>query len=66
MITKTPDVCGGDARVAGTRIPVWCLVAVLKRAYPRLSIADMHSAFVYAFEHREEIEEAIDANENDG
>jgi hypothetical protein len=24
-ITKTPDVCGGDACIAKTRIPVWLL-----------------------------------------
>ncbi len=26
-IEKTANVCGGSARVAGTRIPVWQLVA---------------------------------------
>lgn len=25
-IEKTPGVCGGDACIAGTRIPVWSLV----------------------------------------
>ncbi|NEO64576.1 MAG: DUF433 domain-containing protein, partial [Moorea sp. SIO4G2] len=25
-IEKTPGVCGGDARIANTRIPVWVLV----------------------------------------
>ncbi len=25
-ITKTPDLCGGDACIRGHRIPVWVLV----------------------------------------
>jgi uncharacterized protein (DUF433 family) len=25
-ITKTPGICGGDACVRGTRIPVWLLL----------------------------------------
>ncbi|HSF73526.1 MAG TPA: DUF433 domain-containing protein, partial [Microcoleus sp.] len=25
-IEKTPGVCGGDARIAKTRIPIWSLV----------------------------------------
>jgi len=30
-ITKTPGVCGGDACVEGTRIPVWVLVQARNR-----------------------------------
>ena len=32
-IEKTPNVCGGDARVRNTRIPVWLLV--LQRKFGR-------------------------------
>ncbi len=34
-IAKTPGVCGGDACIAGTRIPVWVLVD-----YRRLGTSD--------------------------
>ena len=46
-ITKTPDICGGDACIRGHRIPVWVLVnyrrlaggdADLLRAYPSLTL----------------------------
>lgn len=63
MIAKEPDVCGGDACIAGTRIPVWCLVAVLKQAYPQLSIDELRSVFVYAADHEAEIEGCINAND---
>jgi uncharacterized protein (DUF433 family) len=45
-IEKTPGVCGGDACISGTRIPVWVLVnarnlgiseAQLLKDYPTLS-----------------------------
>ena len=44
-IESTPDVCGGEPRIAGTRIPVWTLEqgrrlgaseAELLRDYPGL------------------------------
>jgi uncharacterized protein (DUF433 family) len=71
-ITKTPGVCGGDACIAGTRIPVWVLVnarrigineAQLLYDYPYLSAADLVNAWAYADAHLEEIEEAIIRNE---
>ncbi len=53
-IVRTPDVCGGDARVAGTRIPVWVLVqyrqlgateADLLHMYPTLRSEDLANAW---------------------
>ena len=67
-ITKTPGVCGGDACVANTRIPVWSLVcdrrlgmsdAVIIQAFPHLTAADLVNAWAYADAHLEEIEQAI-------
>ena len=49
-ITKTRDVCGGDACIAGTRIPVWVLVnarnlgiseSQLLYDYPTLTAIDL-------------------------
>jgi uncharacterized protein (DUF433 family) len=71
-IAKTPGVCGGDACIAGTRIPVWVLVnyrrlrgtdAGLLDAYPSLTREDLEAAWVYAASHTEEIESAIRENE---
>jgi uncharacterized protein (DUF433 family) len=67
-IQKTPGVCGGDARVRDTRIPVWLLVgyrkdgvddARLLQMYPSLTLADVSAAWWYYAENRSEIEQAI-------
>jgi len=67
-IEKTPGVCGGDARIANTRIPVWLLVgyrkdgvddAGLLQMYPSLTLADLSAAWWYYAEHRNEIEQSI-------
>ena len=63
-IEKTPDVCGGDARVGGTRIPVWLLVAYRRdgltdrqilEAYPDLTLASLSAAWWYYAKHRDEV-----------
>ena len=70
-ITKTPDICGGDACIRGTRIPVW-LLAEWRRmgksdgwilgGYPTLTAADLQAAWEYLAGHSTEIEEAIRLN----
>ncbi len=71
-IEKTPGVCGGDARIAKTRIPIWSLVNYRIRGasdvrilqeFPHLSAADLAKAWAYAEAHPEEIEAAIARNE---
>jgi len=71
-IEKTPGVCGGDACISGTRIPVWVLVnarnlgireAQLLKDYPTLSATDLANAWVYATVYPEEIATAIRENE---
>jgi uncharacterized protein (DUF433 family) len=73
-IKKTPGVCGGDACVANTRIPVWVLEqarrlgmsdADLLLNYPSLRAEDLANAWAYVRSHREEIDEAIRLNEED-
>lgn len=73
-ITKTPGVCGGDACIAGTRIPVWVLVnarnlgiseSQLLYDYPTLNAADLANAWVYAEANSQEIQSAIRDNEED-
>ncbi|MGB3769233.1 MAG: DUF433 domain-containing protein [Phormidesmis sp.] len=67
-IQKTPGVCGGEARIRNTRIPVWVLVSLrqqgadnaeLLRNYPGLTQADLESAWAYHAQHSDEIEQAI-------
>ena len=71
-IDKTPGVCGGDARVVRTRIPVWILEqarrlgvteATLLASYPTLRAEDLGNAWAYARQHAAEIDQAIAANE---
>jgi uncharacterized protein (DUF433 family) len=71
-ITKKPGVCGGEACITGTRIPVWLLVearrlgipeAQLLQDYPYISAADLVNAWVYADAYPEEIEAVLRANE---
>ena len=70
-IEKTPRVCGGEARIAKTRIPVWALVearyfgysdADLLTSYPIITATDLANAWVYAEAHPDEIELAIERN----
>lgn len=71
-ITKSPEVCGGDARIRETRHTVWGLVewkrlgvsdARILEHHPDLSSADLEAAWAYYANHREEIEQAIRENE---
>ncbi len=71
-IESTPGVCGGDPRIAGTRIPVWTLEQYRRLglsegqilgAYPGLRAADLVNAWSYVAEHPDEIERQIVENE---
>lgn len=71
-IERTADICGGDARIAGTRIPVWVLVESktvgysdddLLASYPALNATDLSNAWAYAEAFSEEIEQTIKCNE---
>jgi uncharacterized protein (DUF433 family) len=64
-IVVTPGTCGGKPRIAGTRIRVVDIVLwneagrspeEIVRDYPHLSLADVHAALTYYFDHREEID----------
>ena len=64
-IESTPGVCGGDPRIAGTRIPVWTLEhyrrlglteAQILGAFPALRATDPVNAWSYVAGHRDEIE----------
>ena len=67
-ISKTPGVCGGDAYIANTRLPVWLFVSLrqqgatdanLFEAYPSLTAAALVNVWAYADAHPDEIETAL-------
>jgi uncharacterized protein (DUF433 family) len=71
-IIKTSGVCGGDACIGDTRIPVWSLVcdrrlgmsdARILDSFPDLTAADLVNAWAYADTHPEEIEHSIAEND---
>ena len=71
-IEKTEGVCGGSARIAGSRVPVWQLVADRESGvseaqllvdYPSLRAEDLVNAWSYARSHRDEIQAEIRENE---
>lgn len=73
-IERVHGVCGGEACLLRTRIPVWVLVHArnlgtddsdLLSAYPSLRIEDLDNAWAYYEGHREEIDRLVEENEKD-
>ena len=71
-IEKTPGVCGGDACIAKTRIPVWSLVnsrrigmkdTEILYNFPTLTREDLKNAWNYYRANKEEIEDQIIENQ---
>lgn len=71
-IESSVGVCGGEACIVRTRIPVWVLEqarrlgtseADLLRCYPTLRAEDLAHAWAYVRSHREEIDQQIRENE---
>ena len=70
-IAKTPGVCGGRACIAGHRVRVLDIVAWSEHQgmtpdeivsnLPSLTLADVHAALAYYFDHLEEIQEEMRA-----
>lgn len=67
-IEITEGTCSGRPRVAGTRIRVANIVLwhdqgqspeEIAAAYPQLTLADVHAALAYCFDHRQEIEQQV-------
>jgi uncharacterized protein (DUF433 family) len=71
-IRKTRGVCGGDACIRNTRIPVWALVVWRRLGVPDeeicdqlpgLTPSDLALAWAYADDHPQEIADALRENE---
>jgi uncharacterized protein (DUF433 family) len=68
-ITKTPGVCGGRACIAGHRVRVLDIVVWHEHQgmppddivshVPSLTLADVHAALAYYFDHVAEIQEEM-------
>ena len=64
-IVKTPGTCCGFPRIDGTRISVNLIVgatesgmtpAAIHEAHPHVTLAQIHSALAYYYDHREEVD----------
>jgi uncharacterized protein (DUF433 family) len=71
-IEKDPGRCGGQATVAGTRIRVCTILTCYRQGvtvekilqqYPHLRPSDVHDALAYAYDHPEEIEADLAADD---
>lgn len=71
-IEKDPARCGGQPVVAGTRIRVATILAAYRQGmgveeivqqYPHLKPADVHDALAYAYDHLDEIEADLAADD---
>jgi uncharacterized protein (DUF433 family) len=70
-IVKTPGVCGGRARIAGHRVRVQDVVVwhehqgmtpdEIVSHIPTITLADVHTALAYYFDHVQEIQEEMRA-----
>ncbi len=71
-ITKTPGVCGGRPRIEGHRIRVQDIVIEhewqgmspeeICREHPGLTLAQVHAALAYYYDHQDEIRAEIEAD----
>jgi uncharacterized protein (DUF433 family) len=70
-IFRTPGVCGGEACIRRTRIPIWLLEegrrngasdTQLLASHPELDADDLAAAWAYVRENRSEIDHAISEN----
>jgi uncharacterized protein (DUF433 family) len=73
-IVKRPEVCGGDALIEGTRIPVWSIerwrqlrmtIDEILQSYPTVTREEILLGLKYAESNQDEIERAIWENEHD-
>jgi uncharacterized protein (DUF433 family) len=71
-IEKIADRCGGRAVIVGTRIRVSLIFALYRQGmtvekiveqYPHLRPADVHDALAYAYDHPDEIEADLAADD---
>ncbi len=71
-IEKDPGRCGGRATIVGTRIRVCMILTCYRQGmtveeivqqYPHLRPADVHDALAYAYDHLDEMEADLAADD---
>ena len=71
-IERTPGIRSGKPRIAGTRICVSDVVIWSEQGrspdeivsdYPHLTLADVHAALAYYFDHQDEVDRQIRESE---
>jgi len=72
-IEQSPGICGGKARIAGSRIRVQDIVVWHERMglsadeivsrYPQLTLAGVYAGLAYYHDHRTEIEAQMEAGD---
>jgi uncharacterized protein (DUF433 family) len=72
-IEQTPGICGGKPRIAGHRIRVQDIAIWYEHLgmtadeivseHPDITLADVHAALSYYYDHRAEIQEDIRASD---
>jgi uncharacterized protein (DUF433 family) len=72
-IECTPGICGGKPRIAGHRIRVQDIYVLhelkglspdeILGVFPDISLADVHAAMTYFWDHREEIQQQMKDDE---
>ena len=70
-IESVPGKCGGKPCIAGTRIRVWDVYVVhelqgksadeVVAVFPGISLADVHAALAYYYDHKAEIDAEMNA-----
>ena len=68
-IETVPSKCGGKPVIAGTRIRVWDIYVhherlgrspdEIVRAYPHITLADVHAALAYYWDYKDEIDQQM-------
>jgi uncharacterized protein (DUF433 family) len=73
-IEKVEGRCGGQPVIAGTRIRVATVLTCYRQGmtveeivqqYPHLRPSDIHDAMAYAYDHLEEIDADLDADDEE-
>ena len=68
MLARSPNICGGQTRIDGTRITVQRIATLYKQGqsaeeiaqtYPHLSLSQVYAALAYYHANRAEIESAL-------
>jgi uncharacterized protein (DUF433 family) len=72
-VVRTPGVCGGRARIEGTRVRVYDVAFLhkdgatddkIREANPDLAPAQIHAALAYYYDNREEIDAELAEDES--